>query len=486
MKPILNKKGLTLMEVIISLFIFTILSVGFYSLFTNVYINTYKTSNITEKTFLAQRELEDEIANTKEKIIKEQNVGYDLLSFDLFSSTPYNRNVEGYYLATVGDASVHLATLVAATRPPELKVPKVNQFSISGYQVNSGITSKVKYPAVGMNNLSLDIEGSLSTNNDGLLIRYVYYWYISDGNSYIPYEEPTFPDNYALIPGETTRTLSNIKEEYGGRFIKLVVTPVGEKGRMGESVFSNSIFISQLGVYDNLRLRLDASYFLLGNSDQVHSSGNQSFVNRWIGIVPEDMRNTNASTNRPLIESKLLIGENSEHWIRQVTGNSTDNRIVVIDGTSNQKSSMNTKQNSTIYFSLNLNEVQNNSITLLQGGSTSGNNRWYLQYQNNQLTLTKYISSSTRPSVSVNLSSFEPEMWLHIKLELYDNLIGINVNNEVFDRVVSDSGNFNNIPLTITVNNRVSIGDLLIYDAKHDDVDRDEVFEYFLKKYNPN
>lgn len=484
MRRLSKKKGFTLIEIVVSLAIFTIISVGFYSLFSAVFINTYRTAEVTEATFLAQRELEDEILSIKNKIINSETISeYTLNEYTLFSGSQ-QRTVNGYHMKFDATSNVTLETLVSETRPPELRVPTLYPFSIAASYLDGGITRTAKYPTIDIESLSLDVVGSLSTSNDGLLIRYLYYWYISDTVGYTPYDEPVFPDNYALIPGETTRMLTNIPQEYAGRYIKLVVTPVGEKGRMGQSVESNTIYISQFDKSENLLLRMDSSYINVNDTDQISKSGLNNLVSRWLSVVPVDMRRSQSSSSPPLLERLTIVGENSSNLVNVVTSIDSNNKSII----SGSATSINSKRNITAYLSLYLSEDLINGTTILQAGSTSGSSRWELVYNNNQLILRRQYTSSSSSirETAINVEDFKTNSWNFIRMNVWDNQLYIDINGTTFNvNNFNTTATFNSVPMYITVNNNIKIGDLLIYDGKHTSQDGVDVLNYLNNKYYP-
>jgi prepilin-type N-terminal cleavage/methylation domain-containing protein len=261
-----SNKGFTLVEVILSLAIFSIISVGFLGMFSSVYINTFKSTVVTENAFLAQRQIEDQIAVVKSSLEKNTPpTGLTSSTVTLFSGSNL-RNVIVYHLRQSVTTDQVIDTLVASSRPPQLLVPNITStVTIAAF---SGTTKK-DYPNIGMPSLSVDLGTTLVVDNPGLLIRYLYYWYISNPGYYITNTPPAFPDNYEIIAEHTTDTIPSIPTTYGGRFLKLVVTPVGEKGQMGTSVQSNALYISGIPINDNLIFNLDASYINTSDTAQI-------------------------------------------------------------------------------------------------------------------------------------------------------------------------------------------------------------------------
>ena len=136
-------------------------------------------------------------------------------------------------------------TLVAENRPPQLRVPVITSDVI--IKAKNGST-EIKYPNIAnRDNYDIVLEGGTPTvDNEGYLIQHLYYWYISKPGFYTLSQPPLFPEDFEILAGYTAKDIVTVPESFGGRFLILMVTPVGEKGAMGDSVVSNELFISPL------------------------------------------------------------------------------------------------------------------------------------------------------------------------------------------------------------------------------------------------
>ena len=95
-----NVNGFTLIEIIVSLAIFALISVSFLTMFSTVFISTYRTSEITEETFMVQKLLENEILDIKSKLENDLHAEItttpaDYVIFDSLGSN-YTRTVTAY------------------------------------------------------------------------------------------------------------------------------------------------------------------------------------------------------------------------------------------------------------------------------------------------------------------------------------------------------------------------------------------------------
>lgn len=286
-------------------------------MFTTVFINHYKSAEVTENAFLAQRNMEDAIAQVKAALNNGVAVEtYESQTITLFSGTNA-RTVTSYYVTQGSGVGPSLEIFISSTRPPQLRVPVITS-GVSIEAQSGGNT--VKYPSVGLSGLSVDLADDLVVDNPGLLIRYLYYWYVSKPNEYIPGSPPAFPDDYEIIREYTSSTIPTIPESYGGRFIKLLVTPVGEKGQMGASVQSNALYISPLPVTSNLLFRADASYIDLMSTTMIRTTTSGGVVSRYVKLLPDlgsnalDLKQT-TSNNQPILNQITLGTGDVEHEV---------------------------------------------------------------------------------------------------------------------------------------------------------------------------
>ena len=171
---VINKsiKGMTLLEIVVSLAIFAIMSVGFYGVFATVFVNMYHTSRVTEDVFASQQVIEERIADVKAKLKNGliSDVTDTRETHVLFSGTS-QRTVYAYHLAETMINGRVIETLIAENRPPQLAVPVINSaIEIAAYRGSS----KENYPNIASkDSLTVNLApGTPTVDNEGLLIRY--------------------------------------------------------------------------------------------------------------------------------------------------------------------------------------------------------------------------------------------------------------------------------------------------------------------------
>jgi len=282
-----NKKGATLVEVLIAIALLSILVV----MVSNVLVSVYKTATLLieipneqskaldaierkKDTLLSivkrKGYLENEKTNTSNETVravltaqieaKDQEINnlleneYNKKTISLFGDAEgvdvyyFYDTVEGYnisYYSSVVDP-------VARIRP--VPIVETNDVKIGSstryfnYNLSTNATDKA--------NCSV----TYSSVNREYLFRTYYQWYISNGKSHSVqysdglyfYEEEeysllldAYPSDYEPISGETKSTI-DLKPEYVGKTLMCLVTPLSQNGAFGTSSRSNYIYINGL------------------------------------------------------------------------------------------------------------------------------------------------------------------------------------------------------------------------------------------------
>lgn len=485
-----KNKGFTLIEIIVSLAIFAIISVGFLGMFTTVFINTYKTSEITENSFASQSLAEEAILDVKNKIDNNNhsNISQSSKTIKIFDElgTGYEKDIVVYHVKENVAGGRPIETFVAQNRPPKLIVPKIT----SDVRINANTTSMIPYPNIGMKNLLTVNAETPVVDQPGYLIQHLYYWYLSDQKHYIKSLPPSFPDAYAIIPAYTGNLISSITDEYKNKFIKLMVTPVGEKGQMGSGYTSNNVLISGLSVNDNLLIHLDAS--MIDLTADVDSNR----VKQWNNISPIAL-NTIPSTgaNRPAYTIDT-IGVTDPHEVIEVTRSLTgSNQFLTIDANSTINSG---KRNVTVYLVVKFDDENaiTTNVPIIDTRYNNSTRKWTLGTNNDgQLELQKYGNNSNQKRiVTIGETESRTGEWSILRLDVYDNQLSIKSNaikennQYIFDDVQTENNGLDrdiySTPMRIYFNNvGYSMSEILVYEGKQSETDSQKVLEYLFTKF---
>lgn len=488
------KSGMTLLEIVVSLAIFAIMSVGFYGMFSTVFINMYHTSQVTESAFLSQQVIEERIADVKLKLKNGllDEVTEDRIQITLFSGSQ-QRSVYVYHLSENMINGKLVETLVAENRPPQLQVPVIT----SPIVINSKNGSNpITYPNIAnRDNYDIILEGGTPTvDNEGLLIQHLYYWYISRVGFYTPSQPPQFPDDYEILAGYTAKDIVTVPESFGGKFLKLVVTPVGEKGAMGTSVESNALFISPLNFTTNLLLHYDVSLVNKNNSTEYANDK----VIKLNGINTEG----NLTSSSANLAPNLITSEYGDSILKRTFGltRSSAGGTQTLTGAN----SFTSKNNVTVYFVANFASTSgvSNGVNLLHSRSNNAQNREKFILRTStasgnagQLELIRYYGANQTPSTVTNLTNYRTNAWEIIKLEVYSNRLairhGVSNTNNVYSFINNVSQNitalttFNLNPFQINFAAGYTVGEIMIYDGVVSSSDEQLVLKYLSDKYQP-
>lgn len=485
-----TQKGFTLLEVMLSVALFMIISVGFFTVFSMVYMNTYRSTVFTEDAFYAQQQIETSIASVKNAL--ENNsapLGYTTSVITMFSGSNA-RAVTAYHITQTNASGKTLETYLSQLRAPLLQTPKIiNGVSIDAF--SAGV--KVTHPSIGMPNLSIDLGSELILDNPGLLVRYLYYWYISKPGNAIVNSPPIFPDDYQIILDKTSRLISAVPNDYGGRFLKLVVTPVGEKGQMGTSFESEALYISALPLSDHLIFHFDASAINKDDATQVRSTTINGEVANYIkqGI---DLGPLGLNLNQTIEGKQVLLNVyslDSTHEIQGAVGVSGVNTGSLSTSTS---PSVGSKLNMTIYFAAKFDDAFPNNTTIFQSkASAGGGNRWILSTgSSGNLVLTRYLASTSASDTKTLISddvNYRASLWKIFKLEVFSNRLAIEVDgiNIGSTSYTSTSQTMMLTDFKISFDSRMTLGEVLIFDVAHasGSTQSEAIVQYFNDKIKP-
>lgn len=491
----MNKKGFTLLEIILSLAIFAIMSVGFLSVFSTIFINTYRTSIITEETFEAQKLLEEQILDVKEKILNNDHSSITVAedTHVLFSSygADFEREVIVYPLTALLSNGATLETLVSQVRPPQLIVPVIESPVI----ITANTTLEVPYPNIGMNQL-LSVNGHTPTSisNEGYLIHMLNYWYVSTGKYYIPNLPPEFPDMFSIVPGLTDKVIPTINDTHAGKFVQLMMTPVGEQGQIGRSVPSNPILISRMPSNTNLLLHLDASFIDVSSDSEVFVS--TSRVKMWKNITSTAMTPQVVAENAApevLIEDLGSVDNNRKILSIKKNPFTTTQNLAIDTGLS-------TGQYLTMYFAIRFYGNEDGSIpgiapgvTIFNANSANSVNKFTIRTDSSGLLEVQRVGNAvgTQRIAKIN-EEFRTGKWGIFKVDLLDNSTSLHSNlvkNQVSNQYSfsQSASNTTSINETIRLNrfqtnfaDGYNVGEVLIYSGAHNE---QAILEYLFDKY---
>lgn len=327
----INKKGMTLIEIIVAMALLGIISIGMFSAFSSQFFLLSKSEDITIAAFETQQVIEQQLQGIKSKLANEEPVvvsdyeGVSNASYTLFNGTPFETDVNGYLFdlnvkSIEADPSMTVGvyrTVVADTwieyPVPELTLdPSIRLYNGSEY---------LNYAYLDTDSLVVRLDAPII---DDLSIHdtNIYRWYVARKGFFIPGIEeaesedgryPLFPANYGndwTSSGDFDDTYTRVATayndlnlEYGNMFIVCTVTPAARSGKIGSTYISNSVMVNGLPYIENLAAHLDASMISKLEVDEIEKISGDYFVSKWVDISTDGDRFAEplADNNRPIL-----------------------------------------------------------------------------------------------------------------------------------------------------------------------------------------
>lgn len=186
-----NKKGFTLIEVIISLAIISIALVSFVSLFGQSLLITDRGSEITQETFDHQEFMENEIVKIKKEFLDGDNT--NVKNIEIFKElSHYQSNVDVKVITEDIRGNRKFLTLVSNVEIPTQALPDVT-LNVGAYPAADA--SNEVFPWYDDN---IVIRADYTLNGDPIIFNNRIRWYQSQEEVY----NPSFPSEYDIIHEE--------------------------------------------------------------------------------------------------------------------------------------------------------------------------------------------------------------------------------------------------------------------------------------------
>ncbi|NLB21600.1 MAG: prepilin-type N-terminal cleavage/methylation domain-containing protein, partial [Clostridium sp.] len=327
----LNRKGFTLIEVIVSIALIGLIAIAFLPALANHFKWIVDTrTKITQSAFQSQLEVEKNTNIIKERI-SELTLGGKLDSskyaslgitkkidkIKLFEAKypittfPNRIYTNAYQVESKLNASRKFVSWIGDKRLPELVVPEIRVDSLSflkeGAQA-SGNFEYANYPALKIKSLS-----NMFKNPENSFNRYRHDWYVSNPGFIIPVPDaayidedfdmgriyPSFPEDYNPIPivselassyayvSATERTIegylanSHMQQDNPGRHIAYTITPFAKSLKKGNISTILPLYVYGPKNTTNLVLHLDASVISLEDTNSIERESDILYLKNW-------------------------------------------------------------------------------------------------------------------------------------------------------------------------------------------------------------
>lgn len=296
-----NKKGFTLIEVILSLALLGIISVGLTAVMSNHFLFFNKSKNISKEVFETQEKMEMLIDEIKEDI-REKNLTLETMKIW------GNLKTGGVDVQYIEVEQIHnhkfYNTLISSIKPDTFEQIKLENIGIKIKKKEEGEEKEVPYAYCREN---FSVVGNFKNDDEYRFdhLTNVIEWYVSSEGFNMPtpiykdleidddnlYYYPVFPLDYILVANEFERDFGSHEkmflqlQSYAGRHIIFATTPSATSGRIGIQSTSKPIFVSGLPVTKNLAIHLDASFIGSHDSDEIKTKEQnneiENYVNKW-------------------------------------------------------------------------------------------------------------------------------------------------------------------------------------------------------------
>lgn len=400
-----DKKGFTLIEIILSLAILGIVCVGFLTAMSSYFKFFNKTKQISQSAYEAQQQMELLIDKVKEDIGDNEGaleLNIDDKTLERKKTDPIWKGLKSgfgsgvkvnYFEAIETFNNKTYATLVSDFKP------NIHDTLIELYEIKNRVNQGNIEVPYGYGTGNFSVIGSYknadkyNSNNEYNKYKYshllnVIEWYVSSDefNMPIPNDDefktrlnnadpelmhyyPVFPQDYILVENDSDYgfydtiykeeifpNLGKHSEKYKGVNVIFAVTPGAKSGKIGIRKASEPVFISGLPVTDGLTIHLDAAFL-----DPYDSNGtgeinkDDKTVKKWNDLssifgksTPNEFAAPKNGGNKP----QLLKTEIGESFIGQFVRFDDDNQMLEIKN-------QNTKDKNIYIFAAVKNNTEN-------------------------------------------------------------------------------------------------------------------------------
>ncbi|HAE43255.1 MAG TPA: hypothetical protein DCG34_10135 [Clostridiales bacterium] len=488
----MNKKGMTLIEIVISIAILSIMAAVFVTSMATYFRFISEGRGMTEDVFSAQRVLEEKIESIKLAIFNgaDPDAGEASdIAFTLFSGE-YERQVEGYKTEAIISSNRKLVTVVGSDQLV-YPVPELNNIAITirknGFNQSGNFEYALKYDP------NLSLRGTFNMSDpEGVFLVNRHEWFVSRKGFTIPIETnsdlitegevgrlyPLFPNDYDLIPlrGVTNQLsqddLNTLISDYAGRHIVYTASPFALSGKKGVTVFSEPVFLHGPTATDGLVLHLDAS---LISKDPTKSnlsiSGDTIGVNTWYDLSGNNNAVITVGTSPPVLK-EVQYQDDVFAWGKSLAQNGSVFTSLAKSSFNNSPSS-----NMTVFIVAKING-SNPSTAIVSG------NDWEFGW-NGDGDLAYRVGGDYSAAATASLGTGIDNKWHVFTGVVSGGSIDFRIDGNL-ESSGTATGSLNASPFNINLKD-VEIAEILIYNnALNPSTSLPEVENFLIDKYDPD
>lgn len=250
-----NNKGMTLVEVILSISLIALIGAVFIPFFNYSLFVIDEGRKMTKETFKAQQDLEKSIEIAKMNKEEQYDSRFFKTNYELFG-----KKIKGVLITQPAFGDNNLRVFIPNEVDIAEKLPIVKADSVELNPVG---------PLYPYNGVKLNGKHEIDNKNKEYLFMELKRWYASNEgfDGYVPNEinneneglfgkrYPIFPSDYVQIDNDSN-VLGDL-ERFVGRHIVYSVTPIDRLGKFGIEVNSRPVYIMGPPILENLSYHLD-------------------------------------------------------------------------------------------------------------------------------------------------------------------------------------------------------------------------------------
>lgn len=466
-----NNKGMTLIEVILSISLIALIGAVFLSSFNHSLFVIDEGRKMTKETFTAQQQIEKSIEIAKMKKEEQYDSRFFKTEYQLFG-----KKIKGVLITQPSFGDNTIKVFIPNEVDTEEKLPIIKTDSVKINPVGP------LYPYSGE---KLTGTSEVDNKNKEYLFMKLNRWYVSNEgfDGYVPDEInnenegmfgerfPIFPADYQQI--ENDSTILGDLGRFVGRHIVYSVTPIDRLGRFGTEVDSKPVYIMGPPVLNSLSFHMDSYTLRDGNDTFIPDDGD---ISEW----------KDYSTNRVFTPGYSTFNEMKLSYFEQ------DGKALNFDKTSLKIDFNPTTKNSFTAFIVyrNVSEESVNSYNIIRRRANNENG-WEIGLYDGKLGFAIKQQNSVIKNITQASNAFANDKYIVTALYSSGNMkliLDRNDNKEELNAGFSYTvDNRNPIELIIgdaNVNN--NIYEIIIYDAALSEDEIIKVRNYLSEKHGVN
>lgn len=463
-----GKKGLTLIEVVLSMFIIGLIATAFIpSLFSN-FSMLFRTREITKNIFEAKQDLERSIELVKNGDYLSDGNKFQSETFNLFG-----KEIEGVLINQPISGEKKIVAFVPIISED------IQEIVIKEPRVEAGTVGISPLgPIYGFKEESL--KGSRGKLDEGSRDYYnlsIFNWYVSKpgfegfipgtvnnvNEGYFGTRYPQWPHDYVKVKTsynvvDILNDLKEYVEDYQGRHIIFSEIPVSRIGKYGTEEPSQPVYLIGLPVLDSLSLHLDVDTI----QEEINTKEEKNLF--WSDVSKHDLK-----TN---VEVKLKYDEDLGKFIE------IEELVTIPEPRSSERKDI------TFFIVFNNTSLEVDKIQNLVNSSLGDNLEWQLNMNKGKI---EFIIGKEENQIKLNTETFfdNNKHILAGQISKNNGVVKLFVDNEE-KTFTGDTDIFNSSPSVLSIgddNSKLNLYEIIIYNSALSEEEINSVRKYLARKH---